>query len=397
MKTSCTASVEFAVDWQCQGMKHCDRYHFDKVDFWRDIFPGKLGDTLAGQPVGTVCIENFGAGDILPQFTSNRVHKLKRQSFKPRLNVALQEGRYYPRSFIAEAIQGFREDYRPFRVSAIDDRYFTADLNHPLAKHLLTISARVKEYTGHREERGRRCNDIVDALCDNGPGMQEPFAEDILQLYGDDAFVREVETSDAEFYRAPRFVSHLDATARQEIQQLYRRFLQPNMKVLDLMSSWQSHLPDDIPLAVTGIGMNEAELAKNPLLSTALIQDLNRTPELPLDNNSYDIAVCSASIEYLIHPLQVMREVARILQPGAPFIVTFSNRWFPEKASEIWKQLHEFERMGLVTSYFRQSRLFQNIATESIRGLSRPVDDRYARVTPYSDPVFAVWGWVTDR
>lgn len=173
MQKSNSASIECAVERQNHNVNHCDRYHFDKTDFWRDIFPGKLGDIPKGQAVGTTCIENFSAGAVLSKFTSSKVYIISTQLFKPQVNgtpVELQAGRYYPRSFIAEAIQGFSEDNRPFRVTTIDDEYFTADLNHPLAKYSMTISAKVKEFTGAKEERGGRCNDILEMLCNNGPG-----------------------------------------------------------------------------------------------------------------------------------------------------------------------------------------------------------------------------------
>ncbi|MCK7502172.1 MAG: hypothetical protein MZW92_78865 [Comamonadaceae bacterium] len=58
----------------------------------------------------------------------------------------------------------------------------------------------------------------------------------------------------------------------------------------------------------------------------------------------------------------------------------------------IWTELHPFERMGLVLDYFRLCGGFTALASESVRGLPRPPDDKYARVMPFSDPVYAVWG-----
>jgi SAM-dependent methyltransferase len=165
------------------------------------------------------------------------------------------------------------------------------------------------------------------------------------------------------------------------------------MRVLDLMSSWQSHLPDDFELRqLSGLGLNATEMEKNPRLSDHIVHDLNQTPRLPYADASYDLVVCTVSVEYLVRPFEVFSEVARVLRPGGVFATVFSNRWFPTKAVRIWSELHEFERMGLVLEYFRNAHLFNDLHSYSIRGLARPSDDKYIAQTPYSDPIYAVWG-----
>ena len=101
--------------------------------------------------------------------------------------------------------------------------------------------------------------------------------------------------------------------------------------------------------------------------------------------------MCTASAEYLIKPVEVFREVARVLKPGAPFVLTFSERWFPPKVIAAWIDLHPFERMGLVLDYFVRSAGFADLHTESIRGWPRPADDAYAAQFAESDPVYALW------
>jgi SAM-dependent methyltransferase len=164
------------------------------------------------------------------------------------------------------------------------------------------------------------------------------------------------------------------------------------MRVLDLMSSWTSHLPADQGLQVAGLGMNPEELARNPLLAERVVRDLNFDPTLPWGHAHFDLAVCTVSVEYLVRPVDVFREVARVLRPGAPFLLTFSERWFPPKVARIWTELHPFERMGLALAYFRGAGGYTALNTESVRGLLRPEDDKYASMTPLSDPVYAVWG-----
>ncbi len=123
-----------------------------------------------------------------------------------------------------------------------------------------------------------------------------------------------------------------------------------------------------------------------------MVHDLNENPILPYKAESYDAVVCTVSIEYLVDPETVFKEIGRILSSGGMFIVTFSNRWFPEKVINIWNDLHEFERMGLVMEYFQKSDMFTDFETYSIRGLARPTSDKYFPELMDSDPVYAVWG-----
>ena len=142
----------------------------------------------------------------------------------------------------------------------------------------------------------------------------------------DKFFVRQDETPDAEFYHHPRFVTHIDEGAIAAVTQLYRDCFRPGTDLLDLMSSWVSHLPPEVAYAgVTGLGLNAAELARNPRLSAALVQDLNQNPALPFADNAFDGAAICVSIDYLTQPVAVLGELARVLRPGAPLVVTFSN------------------------------------------------------------------------
>jgi SAM-dependent methyltransferase len=140
------------------------------------------------------------------------------------------------------------------------------------------------------------------------------------------------------------------------------------------------------------MGLNARELENNKRLTDFIVHDLNAEPAMPLPDNAYDAVICTVSVEYLTQPIAVFREVARVLKPGGRFILTFSNRWFPPKAIQIWKELHEFERMGLVLEYFHKSAAFKNLETYSIRGLMRPFNDKYYGQLPYSDPVYVVCG-----
>ena len=122
------------------------------------------------------------------------------------------------------------------------------------------------------------------------------------------------------------------------------------------MSSWVSHLPPEIAYAeVIGHGMNLEELEANPRLSRRFVQDLNRVPVLPLEDASCDAALCCVGVQYLQQPVEVFAEVLRVLRPGAPFIVSFSNRCFPTKAVAIWRALDEEGHAALVQLYLNRA------------------------------------------
>jgi len=229
-----------------------------------------------------------------------------------------------------------------------------------------------------------------------GIGLEALYPPDETGFMSDGSFNRMDDREDSLFYETARLVQHLDRTAIDQVSEIHGRFLQPGMQVLDLMSSWVSHIPESVTdLNVTGLGMNADELARNPRLSSKVIQDINLQTSLPFDDRQFDAVICSASVEYLTEPLAVFRELGRVLKPGAPAIITFTDRWFPTKVIELWTALHPFERLALVQEYFRSAGNFTDIETETARGRPRPEDDKYARQQAFSDPVYAVWARAT--
>ena len=166
-------------------------------------------------------------------------------------------------------------------------------------------------------------------------------------------FGRQDETDDALFYAMPRFVVHIDPETILALTQAYRQLLPPGGAILDLMSSWISHLPDQVEFTrVAGLGMNEMELAKNPRLTDHLVHDLNREPDLPYDSASFDAVVNAVSIQYLTRPVEVFRSVARVLRPQGLHVVALSQRCFPTKAIRAWHVMPQRERLDTVRSYF---------------------------------------------
>jgi SAM-dependent methyltransferase len=170
------------------------------------------------------------------------------------------------------------------------------------------------------------------------------------------------ETDDALFYDYPRFVTHVDDGFIQQLTDLYRERLRPGTRIFDMMSSWVSHLPEEMTFAhVEGHGMNAEELAKNPRLDHYFVQNLNQNQLLPLPDMSFDAVLNTVSVQYLQRPEAVFAEIYRILKPGGIAIVSFSNRMFFQKAIQAWVEATEPQRVELVKRYFEQISGFGNI------------------------------------
>jgi SAM-dependent methyltransferase len=171
-----------------------------------------------------------------------------------------------------------------------------------------------------------------------------------------DMFARFDESPDTEFYAVPRFVTHIDDGAIGAVTQLYRERLPAGGAVLDLMSSWVSHLPPDITYRrVVGLGMNAEELAANPRLHAWVVHDLNLDPRLPFADGEFDAAAICVSIDYLTRPVEVLRDLGRVVRPGGPLVVTFSNRCFPTKAIAAWLAVDDAGHVDLVEAFLTEA------------------------------------------
>lgn len=191
-------------------------------------------------------------------------------------------------------------------------------------------------------------------------------------------FDRQDPTPDARFYQPDRFVTHIDDGAIDAVGGLYVE-LGVDGEVLDLMSSWVSHFRLT-PRRLVVLGMNERELAANRQAAALVVRDLNVDPTLPFEDESFDDATCCVSVDYLIRPVKVFAEVARVLRPGGRFVVTFSNRCFPDKVIRGWAMAEPEGHLEIVARYFRLS-----------GGFAEPNGQLRTPLTGFGDPLWAVW------
>jgi SAM-dependent methyltransferase len=168
------------------------------------------------------------------------------------------------------------------------------------------------------------------------------------------------ESDDAHFYSVPRIVLHIDPATVDGLVGFYRETLPPGGAILDLMSSWVSHLPDDVQYGhVAGLGMNAVELAQNPRLDDARVHDLNRDPRIPWPEASFDAVINAVSVQYLTRPLEVFASIARVLRPGGLSVVAMSHRCFPTKAIRAFHFLDGPGRLELVSRYHQATGAFE--------------------------------------
>jgi len=392
------AHLKFTAQWQDDIGKHTAIQHIKKFHIWRDmdLLPQPLLNDILHHPVGKGELHIFKADELVPARQKEKLVTLPIKNFNDRLksgeSVQPRAGRFYPMGWFRGVNGIYSENMFPARLVEMTENNIVVDFNHPLAGQELVLGVEILEIFPPSDEHGGRCTDVIEEFLGHGPGMQVPFNDTSTDFIVDSVFERVDESSDEVFYKNERKVHHLDAYARATICDIYSGFVKPGYEVLDLMASWESHIPEGITdVKVTGLGMNEIELQSNPVLNEHVIHDLNNQPLLTYTDESFDLVICTASVEYLTNPLTVFEEIKRVLKPGGQCIITFSNRWFPSKSIKLWSEMHEFERLGLVIEYFKQSGWDKGINTFSSKGLHRPVDDPHYAQTQISDPVYAVW------
>lgn len=193
-------------------------------------------------------------------------------------------------------------------------------------------------------------------------------------------FQRMDESEDTLFYTVPRKVVHIDEPAIRAAGQMIAATFAPNGVLLDLMSSWRSHLPVGfVKQKLIGLGLNAEEMADNPDLDEYVVHNVNVDPRLPFPDALFDGVVITVSIQYLTRPIEIFAEVRRVLKAGAPFLVLFSNRMFPTKAVRVWQSLYDGQRAKLIEAYFHAA-----------GGYAEPVFTDASPRTGITDPLYAV-------
>lgn len=384
--------LEIALDWKSPLATHRER-RLVQIGPAEVARMGRAGETAAADSNGW---RTVNGGLAVPPAVDEALRLVvARRRFEGAdiagLPTRPRVGRFYPRAFLRGMASSPELGRQPMRCLMEDADSVRLDLNHPMAGRDIWLRARtIAELSPALG--GPRPLPLAASL-DGGPGMQARLPDTATDFCADDPFARRDSRPDGLFYERPRLVHHIDDLARAHIAQVYSRYLNADMAVLDLMASWDSHLPNTCDGArITGLGLNAEELKANPRLAEHAVHDLNEDPLLPFDDAAFDAVLCAVSLEYLVRPIEVFRDVRRVLRPGGPFILTLSERWFPPKAIRLWAELHPFERMGLALDYFERAGGYVELETESIRGWPRPSGDRYADRLAFSDPIYAVSG-----
>lgn len=385
----CLGKLIVSIEYASHQTRHIDHYYCGAVNLWRDFFRPDHLELLDGLREGGS--RRLIDGESI-SYDPSWLLRVRQDQWRPPRQSSCQPqprvGRWYPQGFLAGVPNVFAQTLQPMRVVAATETHLEVDCNHPLADIPLSVRAYLVSVTGPAKERGGRCVDWLEEALAGGPGMQL-LREDVHADFREpDCSVRLDSTEDSRFYANPRVVDHIDRQTRSHLLGCTGKLLHRDMHVLDLMSSVQSHLPEGP--TVTGLGLNGEEMQANRRLAQWLIHDLNANPILPFDNERFDAVCCHLSVEYLLRPELVMAEAARILRPDGLCIISFSNRWFPEKVTMIWQRLHEFERMGYVLASMRGA--FHDFTTTSFRNWPRPADDPHYHELQVSDPLYVVTG-----
>nr|WP_320010796.1 methyltransferase domain-containing protein [uncultured Desulfobulbus sp.] len=390
-------TAEFSLSWSSKEATHVEKLWAHPVSFWRDILNPSLVNALKGKSVGDEAEITLPADLFTTPYQITKKIQVRPHQFRG-TNAAGEPiapipGRYYPQGMLHGVGGIYLATLTPCRFLGAEGEKWIFDLNHPLAGYDLKLTMKILDVQEQQKERGGRCEDWLERITSDGPGMQTRFQGDTSGYFAPESFERSDQRVDELFYREPRLVQHLDSQARATISGEYSRLIPQGSTVLDCMGSWDSHLPETLELAgLTVLGMNEEELAHNTRATQRLVQDLNTLPQLPLDDASYDAVICTASVEYLTHPLRTLSELKRVLRPGGVIAFAFSNRWFPPKAIQAWTEMHEFERLGWVSELLHTTGGLSKLHTLSRRGWPRPADDPHQDLWN-SDPVYMVWAY----
>eukprot|EP00980_Cylindrotheca_fusiformis_P029772 scaffold23834_cov132-Cylindrotheca_fusiformis.AAC.4 len=252
---------------------------------------------------------------------------------------------------------------------------------------------------GNPRSRGvlvRRVGLVLQVSCFTGDSTPFSFPVTPIRLvkewpqsppFRSEDFFRADTTDDSGFYIVPRLVYHIDEPAVASLTQYYRNNIPKGSDILDICSSWVSHYPLEFPNTMGNIcatGMNSVELAFNDQLTGGFKQqDLNKDPTLPFEGSSFDVVTCVVSIDYLVEPIKVLKEVHRVLRKGGKVIISQSNRCFPSKAISMWLKMNDRQHLELINGYLQYAGGFEE--PRKAFDISAKLPDN-----SYRDPMFIV-------
>ncbi len=392
-------SVQIDIEWSDDLVHYRDRYFVLKTNFWRDFYPEQLDYQIKRAELGQTIEINYKPGALLQfEILPSNVKTIPLAKFDNYyggpIPVEPVVGRFYPRGMLTGVEDCFKMDNRPFRVLDKTANELKVDLNHPLGLLPIKLSATITDVFDANQQNGGRCNEIAELVTINGPGFQTLLLDKPFDLSYGMPFSRKIEDDDAVFYDSvDTTLPIVDQVSIEQLKQFYAAYLKDGQQILDLLAGSDSYLPENLKnINVTGLALKETDLQANPALNQYTIQDINKQPQLPFEDQQFDAVTCAFGIEYMIHPIEIFKEVARILKPGGNFLISFSDRFYEKKVIHLWDDLHTFERMGLVLEYFRQSGEFEQLHSESIRGLIRHEEDPFINKTVHSCPMFMLSG-----
>ena len=377
--------------WQGLDCAFNDWLHLDHIRPGHDLLPPGLEEKLIGKKTGALIEHIYPAGQLVGGWRPALLSDLNTTPFKAPGKARF--GRFYPAEHLQTGNHIQQAGSNPCRIVRVSADGLTLDCNHPLSRHEIRLFLQIRSI--HPAETGDAGpgRDIAAMVCDQGPGMQDRLPQQDTDFFSARCFQRLDEGDDAEFFGEPSLTPFWDQRALLEVSKLYQRLIPPRADILDLMAGVHSPLQQtDLQVAsLHCAGLNAEELEHNPICHQRRVLDVNRIQALPYQNQQFDVVLIHAAIEYVIQPQLLFSEISRVLRPAGRIIVSFSNRYLPEKAIRLWIEAYDFERTAIVLSYLRASRGFTNFSSHSQLGLSRLPDHGLTAEQHHSDPVFLVW------